>query len=94
MLADHGDTYRDIRLSTAGIIFLGTPHEGSDAAIYGVRLAQAVGHDTALLESLTKNSTALYGIARDFEASYSDTDIVCFYETKDKAYGPLKTQVC
>lgn len=92
VLADHGDTYRDIRLSTAGIIFLGTPHEGSDAAIYGVRLAQAVGHDTALLESLTKNSTALYGIARDFEASYSDTDIVCFYETKDKAYGPLKTQ--
>lgn len=94
VLADHGDTFKDIRLSTAGIIFLGTPHQGSDAAIYGVRLAQAVRHDKTLLESLTRNSTALHGIARDFEASYSDTDIVCFYENKDKAYGPWKTQVC
>ena len=36
VLADHGNTFRDIRLSTAGIIFLGTPHQGSEAAVYSV----------------------------------------------------------
>lgn len=94
VLADHGDTFRDIRLSTAGIIFLGTPHQGSDAAMYGGWLAHAAGYDKTLLESLKRNSPALHNIARDFEASYSNADIVCFYEDKDVSYGPLKTQVC
>ncbi|KAF6234181.1 hypothetical protein HO173_007601 [Letharia columbiana] len=92
VLADHGDTFRDIRLSTAGIIFLGTPHQGSDAAMYGGWLAHAAGYDKTLLESLKRNSPALHNIARDFEASYSNADIVCFYEDKDVSYGPLKTQ--
>ena len=98
MLADHGDTFRDIRLSVsmAGIIFLGTPHQGSDAAVYGIWLAQAVGHDKTLLESLRRNSSVLYDIARDFEASYGydNADIVCFYESKNASYGPWRTQVC
>lgn len=92
-MADHGDTYRDIRLSTAGIIFLGTPHQGSEAAVYGVWLAQVRGLDKTLLESLKRNSPALHDIARDFEASYGRLDIVCFYEDKDASYGPWKTQV-
>ena len=94
VLADHGNTFRDIRLSTAGIIFLGTPHQGSEAAVYGVWLAQVMGHDKTLLESLRRNSPALHEIARDFEASYSNVDIVCFYEDKDASYGPWRTQVC
>ena len=94
VLADHGNTFRDIRLSTAGIIFLGTPHQGSEAAVYGVWLAQVMGHDKTLLESLRTNSPALLEIARDFEASYSNVDIVCFYEDKDASYGPWRTQVC
>ncbi len=87
-MADHGDDFRDIRLSTAGIIFLGTPHQGSDAAVYGVWLAQAVGHDKTLLKSLKRNNSALDEIARDFDASHSTADIVCFYEDKDMPYGP------
>ena len=93
VLADHGNTFRDIRLSTAGIIFLGTPHQGSEAAVYSVWFAQAVGHDKTLLESLRRNSPALHDIARDFEASYSNADIVCFYEDKDASYGPWRTRV-
>ena len=93
VLAVHGNTFRDICLSTAGIIFLGTPHQGSDATVYGVWLAQAAGHDKTLLESLRKNSSALHDIARDFEASYSTSDIVCFYEDKDASYGPWRTRV-
>ena len=94
MLANHGNTFKDIRLSTAAIVFLGTPHQGSDVAVYGMWLAQAVRHDKSLLESLKGHSPDLQDIARDFEASYRDIDSVCFYEDKDTSYGPLWTQVC
>ncbi len=94
MLADHGNIFRDIRLSMAGIIFLGTPHQGSNAAGYGVWLARAAGRDTKLLESLKRNSATLYDIASDFEKSYGpEADLVCFYENGDALYGPLRTQV-
>ena len=80
-------------MSTTGIIFLGTPHQGSDVAVYGAWLAQAVGHDKTLLESLKTNSPTLHDIARDFETSYVNVDIVCFYEDKKGSYGPWQTQV-
>ena len=92
-MADHGNTFRDVRLSTAGIIFLGTPHQGSDVAVYGRWLAQAAGHDRGLLDSLVRNGSVLHEIARDFEASYSNADIVCFYENKNASYGPWRSQV-
>ena len=91
MLANHGDTFKDIRMATAGILFLGTPHQGSSAAEYGMWLARALGNDTTLLETLKKNSPTLQEVAQDFEASYSNVDIVCFYE---KRYGPMGVQVC
>ena len=94
MLADHGNDFKDIRLSTAGIIFLGTPHQGSEAAVYEVWLAQAVGHDKTLLKFLKRNSSALDEIARDFNASHGNADIVCFYEDKDVSYEPWQIQVC
>lgn len=92
-MANHGDEFKDIRLSTAGIIFLGTPHQGSEVAVYGVWLAQALGHDKTLLESLRKDNPILYNVARDFEASYSNADVVCYYENEDASYGPLQVQV-
>lgn len=93
-MAVHGTKYSDIRLSTAGIIFLGTPHQGSEAAAYGLWFARMKGLETMLLESLEKKSDDLYHIARDFDESYTDLDIVCYYEDKDASYGPLRTQVC
>ncbi len=41
-------------MSIAGIPFLGTPHQGSSAAKYGIWLAQALGKDTTLLQTLKK----------------------------------------
>ena len=93
MVAVHGVRYNDIRFSMAGIIFLGTPHQGSEAAKYGLWFARMQGLETRLLESLRRNSDDLHHIARDFEASYADADIVCYYEDKDASYGPLRTQV-
>lgn len=94
MLADHGNKFRNIQLSTAGIIFLGAPHQGSGAAVYGVWLAQIAGLEKTLLESLEQHSPDLHNLGRDFEESYGDADIVCFYEDKDASYGSLRTQVC
>ena len=93
VVAVHGKQYNDIRLSTAGIIFLGTPHQGSGAAVYGLWFARMKGLETRLLKSLKRNSDDLHHIARDFEASYTDTDIVCYYEDKDASYGSLRTKV-
>jgi len=88
VLTDHDNDFRDIRLFTSEIIFLETSHQGSDAAVYDVWLAQAVKHDKTLLKFLKRNSSALDEIARDFDASHSTADIVCFYEDKDVSYEP------
>ena len=90
-MANHSEIYRDLRLSVAGIIFLGTPHQGSDAAGYGKWLARGTGCDTTLLESLTRNSHVLHEIAQDFETSYNNTDLVCFYE---EDFGLWGIKVC
>ena len=94
VVAVHGAHYSDIRLSTAGIVFLGTPHQGSEAAKYALWFARMQGLETRLLESLKRNSDDLHHIARDFEASYAEADIVCYYEDTDASYGPLRTKVC
>ena len=78
-------------MSTVGILFLGTPHQGSSAAEYGIWLARALRSNTTLLETLKKNSPTLLEVAQDFHASYNNVDIVCFYETRD---GPMGIQVC
>lgn len=61
--------------------------------MYGVWLAKIARHDATLLESLKRDSPALYDIARDFDKSYRNADIVCFYEKEAGSYGPLRTQV-
>ena len=94
MLIDHDNDFRDIWLFTTRIIFLRTLHQESDAAVYDVWLAQAVKHDKTLLKFLKRNNSALDEIARDFDASHSTADIVCFYEDKDMSYEFWQTQMC
>jgi hypothetical protein len=85
--------FHDLGLSVAGIIFLGAPLQGSDAARWGTWLAQALQHDSTMLRLLEKNSQPLFDVARDFSESLIEWDLVCFYETQDAKYGPLKIQV-
>lgn len=55
-MANHSEIFRDLKLSIVGIIFLGTLHQGSDAAEYRKWLARGTGCDIMLLENLTNNS--------------------------------------
>ena len=87
VLTDYNNILRDIRLFTVGIIFFETSYHGSEVAVYNVWLVQIMGHDKMLLESFKRNSPAFYEITRNFETSYNNVDIVCFYEDKDALYG-------
>jgi hypothetical protein len=44
--------------------------------------------------SLKKNSSALYEITQNFEISYHDADIICFYENKKTSYEFWRSQMC
>lgn len=78
----------------AGIIFLGAPFQGSGVAIFGELLARLSGLDSTLLEMLRKGSPDLYAMSTDFYSSYSDRDLVCFYEKKEVSYfGVLEKKV-
>ncbi|KAF2803835.1 uncharacterized protein BDZ99DRAFT_546416 [Mytilinidion resinicola] len=92
VIAVHQKPFADIRRSVGGIIFLGAPFQGSDVAVYGKWLAQVGGLDPTLLESLVKDCPSLHALSRDFWGSYSNWDIVCFYENKDFVCGPWKTR--
>ena len=86
VLAKTRDDYEDIRVSTAGVIFLGTPHEGVTIAEYAGYLAVVKGNDPFLLKQLVPKSEQLYDLAHDFAASYKYLSITCFYEKLDNTY--------
>jgi hypothetical protein len=78
--AVHQPALTNVRLSVAGIIFLGAPFQGSNAASLGKSLASLSGRDPTLLELLEKNNTTLHILSKEFWGSYSTWDLVCFYE--------------
>ncbi|KAF2632596.1 hypothetical protein BU25DRAFT_487060 [Macroventuria anomochaeta] len=98
-IAVHGPRYTDFRLSVAGIVFLGTPFQGSGEAAYAqwlaelVRLQEAEGHRYTLLKTLQKDSPGLHALSIDFWRSYSEYDMTCFYENKEADYGLVSTQI-
>ncbi|KAI1385835.1 uncharacterized protein F4822DRAFT_355931 [Hypoxylon trugodes] len=76
---------------TCGIIFLGTPHHGSNAAALGTfaaSLLSPLGSTTLLLLSLRKDESHLSDLSDDFKKCLNQNSqrkkirIVSFYETK------------
>ncbi|KAL1863051.1 hypothetical protein Daus18300_008207 [Diaporthe australafricana] len=93
---------RDVVLSTRGIIFLGTPHRGSNAASYGrvayllTRFLAFQSANTKLLSALEKNSETLDRISTDFFQtleSYKNLRIASFSEEKEVRFGVLGMQI-
>ncbi|KAG5922967.1 hypothetical protein E4U42_005083 [Claviceps africana] len=73
--ATHHEDYRSIYVSTFGLIFLGTPHAGSDAATWGLMLqgmADAImprrffESESVLLKTLKKENETLANINNHF----------------------------
>ena len=82
---------RSIFVSTYGILFLGTPHRGSDVASWGSRLAWICGAilpskliDTQpqLVDALKTNNETLQNIDRQFIQLASNFHIYFFHEGK------------
>jgi hypothetical protein len=99
-IAVYGPRYADLRLSVSGIVFLGTPFQGSEQAEYAqwlarlIRLHEAEGHRYTLLKTLQKDSRELHNLSVDFWRSYGEYDMTCFYENRNAEYGPINQQVC
>ncbi|KAN0070627.1 hypothetical protein V8E54_011496 [Elaphomyces granulatus] len=79
--------YQAISEATVGIIFLGTPHRGSENAAYGKVLAGVaitVMHNPslALIKALHVNSEALMRLTTDFRFQLPKYQISSFYEMK------------
>lgn len=91
------DHYPNIGKAIAGILFLGTPHQGSPSARYARILARMANvlltgtqssrftgkMRTDLLKSLKQHESELLNIAEDFRVHTSDIKIISFIEGKN-----------
>lgn len=87
-----GDVSQEIVDDTCGIIFLGTPHQGSPLSVAGVIVAfltRFLGSSIGILLSLRNHHTELSDLENRFgdcmkqkESRQQKTDIVSFHETK------------
>lgn len=93
---------KEVVSNTSGIIFLGTPHRGSNAASYG-RIAYLLtktfafqSANTKLLTALEKNSETLDRISTEFFhtlETYKNLRIASFSEEKQVRFGMLGMQI-
>jgi hypothetical protein len=83
--------YNTIKTATGGIIFLGTPHRGSDAATWGKLIANigktTIHSSTTLLKTLQKNSQELHALSQDFSHMQNHFMVANFYEQKESKVG-------
>ncbi|KAM3563321.1 hypothetical protein ARSEF4850_002388 [Beauveria asiatica] len=95
---------QDIIDDTAGIIFLGAPHQGSSVSIAGAVLAALtgfLGSDTTLLLSLKNHGAQLSNLADAFDSRIAPNGrrqrkvpITSFYETKKTYILGLSLGIC
>ena len=79
--------YKLIKDHTLGIVFFGTPHQGSGKANYGkilANVAAGVMHKpkSRLVHALQSNSDTLMKLTSEFKYEADNIKIMTFYETK------------
>lgn len=81
----HLKEHRAIKTSTYGIIFMGTPHQGSESATWGMRLVGVasifVHTNDSLLKNLAKDSEILENVLAYYAGISSDFVTKFAYET-------------
>jgi hypothetical protein len=89
-----GSPFAHISLSTVGIAFLGTPHQGSSSASWGEILARCgkclgMGSDDVQLSELREGSTVLTDLVHNFTLWLfrMSVNVVCFFEQHETDYG-------
>ena len=87
VLASNRSDCEDIGSSTTGVVFLGTPHEGTTIAQWASFLAMIKGNDSKLLEQLQPKAEMLFELSHDFASGYKQLSTVCFYEKLSNTYA-------
>ena len=92
----HTEHLRSVYVSTFGILFLGTPHKGSDVAQWGSRLewicnvalpSKVVNSQPQLVDALKKNNETLQVIDRQFVQIMNRFHVYFFHEGKPTNLG-------
>ncbi|KAL9103258.1 MAG: hypothetical protein Q9163_001680 [Psora crenata] len=99
---NHTEHLRSIFVSTYGILFLGTPHKGSDVAKWGSLLESicrgvmpsgVVDSNPHLVNALKKENETLQVIDRQFIQLISRFHIYFFHEGKKTNIGKMKVEI-
>ena len=88
MTAANLDRYKAIHAATYGLVFFGTPHQGSANATSLGKLAanimRAVYHEpqNSFMDSLEKDSAFSQSLSNEFRSFAEKYRIISFYETR------------
>ncbi|KAK6449966.1 hypothetical protein FP744_10006216 [Trichoderma asperellum] len=94
LLGLYDDNYKEITKSISAIIFLSTPHRGTNLAETLNRvLAASFQSSKHFISDLNKNSTAIEELNEQFRHLAPRLSIWSFYETMATAIGPKKLMV-
>lgn len=95
MQGQNDPDYEKIVKSISTIIFLSTPHRGTNLAEIFNRILQAsfIVTPKQYISELTKNSYTLQKLNEQFRHCANKLDIVSFYETRTTAVGFNKNRI-
>ncbi len=85
------DSYKEIIQSVCAVLFLATPHRGSDLAELLNRLVKILvpgGFSKHYIAELKKNSSTLEDVNEQFRHFAPKLEITSFYETVETVLGP------
>lgn len=97
----HKEDYPSVIRSVAGVVFLGTPHRGSNSqskasVIASVASAVSLGEHSSLLKAVEKDSEMLADLLHDFTRTVNTMSIplFCFFEQhKSDVTKVLKSKI-
>lgn len=80
-------------IASGAVIFLGTPHRGSESVTSLHRILSATIGSKAFVQELMRNSSTLTAINEDFRHYAADLSIWSFHETQPTTFAPGKSAV-
>lgn len=95
MQGQHDPEYESIIKAVSAIIFLATPHRGTNLAELLDRILRSsiISSPKEYVSELTKNSITLQKLNEQFRHVAPKLDIVSFYETQSTAIGTKKARI-